>query len=206
MSQLTHEPRTGACTAIADSRADGDLVRGALAGQHDDWEILVRRHQAYLYRVARSFRLDEATCEDAVQTTWLRLIEHAGSLRDPEYVSAWLVTTLRRHVFSVFRSRGQAPELAGPAIAELPDPGRSPEQEVTAGEQNAQVSAALRRLPSRDQTLLTLLMDSPVPSYRRLAAQLRMPVGSIGPSRARSLGRLRRELDAAGMDRELMSA
>lgn len=134
-----------------------------------------------------------------MQTTWLRLIEHAGSLRDPECVSAWLVTTLRRHVFSVFRSRGQAPELAGPAIAEVPDPGRSPEQEVTTEDQNRRVSAALRRLPSRDQTLLTLLMDSPALSYRRLSAQLRMPVGSIGPSRARSLGRLRRELDAAGM-------
>ncbi len=156
MSQLTDEPRTGAfTTATADSRTDGDLVRGALAGQRDDWEILVRRHQSYLYRVARSFRLDEATCEDAVQTTWLRLIEHAGSLRDPECVSGWLVTTLRRHIFSVFRDRGQAPELAGPAMADLPDPGRSPEQEVTAEDQSRQLSAALRRLPSRDQTLLT---------------------------------------------------
>ena len=114
--------------------------------------MLVRRHQAYLYRVARSFRLDEATCEDAVQTTWLRLIEHAGTLRDPDCVSTWLVTTLRRHVFSVFRSRGQAPELAGPAIAELPDPGRSPEQEVTAEDQNRQVSrgAAPAAVPGSD--------------------------------------------------------
>jgi hypothetical protein len=68
------------------------------------------------------------------------------------------------------------------------------------------VSAALRRLPTRDQTLLTLLMDSPSPSYSQLSAELRMAVGSIGPSRARSLGRLRRELDAAGIDRELVSA
>ena len=206
MSQLTDEPRTGMFTAADDDRTDGDLVRGALAGQRDDWEVLIRRHQAYLFRVARSFRLDEATCEDAVQTAWLRLIERASTLRDPDSVSSWLVTTLRRHIFAVFRSRGRAPELAGPSIADLPDPGRSPEQEVTAKDQSRHVSAALRRLPARDQNLLTLLMDSPSPSYSQLSAELRMAVGSIGPSRARSLGRLRRELDAAGIDRDLVSA
>jgi hypothetical protein len=60
------------------------------------------------------------------------------------------------------------------------------------------VAAALRRLPTRDQTLLTLLMDSPSPSYSQLSAELSMAVGSIGPSRARSLGRLRRELTPPG--------
>jgi DNA-directed RNA polymerase specialized sigma24 family protein len=63
----------------------------------------------------------------------------------------------------------------------------------------------LQRLPARDRELLTLLMDSPAPRYSDVSARLKMPVGSIGPRRARSLGRLRRELDAAGIDGELVS-
>ena len=63
-----------------------ELFRRALKGKQDDWETLVRRHHAYLYRVARSFRLDEATCEDAVQTTRPRLLAHAGELREPDRV------------------------------------------------------------------------------------------------------------------------
>lgn len=201
MSQTAHET----ISHSDGGRKDADLVRGALAGHGDDWEALVRRYDSYLHRVARSFRLDEATCNDAVQTAWLRLVEHGDTLRDPARVGAWLVTTLRRHIFSLLRSRGHA-DLAGPDIADIPDPGRTPEQEVTVSEQNAHVCAALHRLPARDRDLLTLLMTSPSPSYSRVSAELRMPVGSIGPTRARSLGRLRRELDAAGIDGELVSA
>ena len=91
------------------------------------------------------------------------------------------MTTLRRDIYAVFRGRGMEPDLAGPAIADLPDPGRSPEQEVTARDQDAQVGAALQRLPARDRELLTLLMDSPAPRYSDVSARLKMPVGSIGP-------------------------
>ena len=78
------------------------------------------------------------------------------------------------------------------------------EQAVTASDRAARISVALRRLPAPDRELLTLLMDSPS-SYRAVSAELKMPVGSIGPKRARSLERLRRELDAVGVDRELVS-
>jgi len=167
----------------------------------------VQRHTGHLYRVARTFGLDRATADDLVQTAWLRLIEHLGTIREPDRVRAWLVTTLRRDIYAVFRRRPMAPELTGLGIAELPDPGRSPEQEVTRRDQNAQVRAALQRLPSRDRTLLTtLLMDPAPPSYSELAGALDVPVGSIGPTRARSLRRLRRELDVAGIDAELASA
>ena len=54
------------------------------------------------------------------------------------------------------------------------------------------------RLPGRDQTLLRLLMADPRPSYQVISAVLAMPIGSIGPTRARALERLRRELDADG--------
>ena len=78
-----------------------------------------------------------------------------------------------------------------------PDPGHSPEQAVTASDRAARISVALRRLPAPDRELLALLMDSSS-SYRAVSAELKMPVGSIGPKRARSLERLRRELTPWG--------
>ena len=90
--------------------------------------------------------------------------------------------------------------------ADVPDPGRSPEEEVTAGDRDARMRAALRRLPARDRQLLALLMASRRPSYGKVSAELRMPVGSIGPTRARCLARLRRELEADGVDEQLLSA
>jgi RNA polymerase sigma factor (sigma-70 family) len=183
---------------------NAELVHGALAGDRGAWEELVRRYHGSLYWVARSFRLDQATSDDVVQTTWPRLIEHLDTLRDPSGVGAWLMTTLRRHIISVLRGRRREPHLLGLDNADVPDPGRSPQDEVTACDRDTRVHAALRRLPVRDRQLLVLLMASPSPNYREVSAELRMPVGSIGPTRARSLDRLRHELDAVGIDSELL--
>src|SRR5215470_8388408 len=141
---------------------NAELVRGALAGDGESWDSLVRRHNGVLHYVARSFRLDKAAADDAVQTTWLCLIEHLGTLRDPDRVGAWLVTTMRRHIMSTFRGHG--PQLTGLDGTDVPDPGRSPEDEVTAGDRDARVRAAVRRLPARDRQLLALLMASRRPS------------------------------------------
>jgi RNA polymerase sigma factor (sigma-70 family) len=187
-----------------EAATNAELVHGALAGDRESWDSLVRRHNGVLYYVARSFRLDKDAADDAVQATWLCLVEHLGTLRDPDRVGAWLVTTMRRQVMSTFR--GHRPQLTGLDGTDVPDPGRSPEDEVTAGDRDARVRAAVRRLPARDRQLLVLLMASRRPSYGKVSAELHMPVGSIGPTRARCLERLRRELEADGMDEQMLSA
>jgi len=198
-----HEAAGAAARAAAET--DADVLRSALAGQRRAWDTLVERYDAQLHRFAGSFGLDRATRDDVVQATWLSLFEHADTLREPGRVRAWLMTTLRRHVLAVFRARGRGPGLAMIDVVELPCPGRSPEQEVTLGDRDRRLRVALRRLPDRDRRLLALLMGSPSPSYEEVSAELRMPVGSIGPTRARSLGRLRRELEVAGVDGDLVT-
>ena len=182
-----------------------ELVRGALAGDGDAWEQLVRRYDSSLRRVARSFRVDPATADDAVQTTWLRLVEHLDSLRDPDRVGSWLLTTLRRQIISALSAPGRGPRLVGLADRDPAAPDLSPEEVVTAQDRDDRTKAALNRLPARNRALLTLLMAAEL-SYGEVSAELRMPVGSIGPIRARSLRLLRRELAAAGIDGDALIA
>jgi DNA-directed RNA polymerase specialized sigma24 family protein len=59
----------------------------------------------------------------------------------------------------------------------------------------AEVRRAFRRLSTNCQQLLLLLLAEPAPSYSQISAALDMPVGSIGPTRARCLRTLRRLLD-----------
>ncbi len=181
-----------------------ELVRGALAGDGDAWEKLVRRYDGSLRRAARSFRVDPATAEDAVQTTWLRLVEHLDSLRDPDRVGSWLLTTLRRQLSSVLSAPGRGPRLVGLADTDPAAPDRSPEELVTAQDLGDRTKAALNRLPARNRALLTLLAAEL--SYDEVSTELRMPVGSIGPIRARSLRLLRRELAAVGIDGDALIA
>lgn len=182
------------------------LVPTALAGDRDAWEKLFQLYNPSLYCIARSFGLDQPTSDDAVQTTWLRLVEHIGTIREPSAIGAWLMTTLRRYIISLLRSRARGPHLVRFDGKDVPDSRRSPEEEVTMRERDARLHAALRRLPVRDRRLLVLLMASSSPNYSDVSAELDIPIGSIGPTRARSLSRLRHELEAAGIDDEPLSA
>jgi RNA polymerase sigma factor (sigma-70 family) len=177
--------------------SSGDLARAAASGRADAWEALVDRHTGRLWALARTFRLRDADAADVIQTTWLRLAESIGSLRDPECIAGWLATTARRECLHRLRSREQPSDAVH--VVDRPDPGPGPEQTVIRRTERDLLLGALRRLPDRDQQLLRLLMDSPSPGYSEIAAALHMPIGSIGPTRSRALGRLRRELAAVGL-------
>ena len=60
---------------------------------------------------------------------------------------------------------------------------------------------ALRRLDDGCRELLTaLFLDPAGPSYEAIAARLGMPVGSIGPTRARCFRKLEALLRETGID------
>jgi RNA polymerase sigma factor (sigma-70 family) len=176
------------------------LLHGAAAGDHQSWEELVNRYTGMLYAIARSYGLDSWTSADVVQATWLRLVEHVDTLRDPGAIGAWLATTARRQCFSVVRSRRREHPVEQVDGLDAADRDPSPEDEVAARDRDARVRAAFHRLPIRDRRLLICLMNSPRCSYADVSASLGIPVGSIGPTRARSLDRLRRELAAVGIN------
>ncbi len=183
--------------------ASGHLLRRAAAGSESAWGSLVERHTGLLWAVARSFRLGDASSADVVQTAWLRLAENIDRVRDPDKVGVWLATTVRRECLRLLQSRSR--EYLSDVLddLQLADDQRGPEATAVACDRDLRVQAALARLPERDQRLLTVLMASPPPSYVEVAASLDMPIGSIGPTRARCLARLRKELAAVGLDESM---
>jgi DNA-directed RNA polymerase specialized sigma24 family protein len=64
---------------------------------------------------------------------------------------------------------------------------------VLTADRNRRLWTAFERLPDRCRTLLRLLIVVQ-PPYAEVAVALDMPIGSIGPTRARCLDRLRRLL------------
>jgi RNA polymerase sigma factor (sigma-70 family) len=172
------------------------LVRAAASGDQDAWEGLVAEFSALVLKVARAHRLSEADVADVAQTTWLRLIEHLDRIHDPERIGAWLATTAWRESARVLsRARQQI------VTDQVPEPGTEDDvaQRLLTAESHAAVREAFRRLRTRDQALLGLLVADPAPSYEQIGQILHMPVGSIGPTRARSLSRLRREAALVGL-------
>lgn len=177
----------------------GDLVTAAAGGDEDAWRAITDRFASLVWSVARSFHLDDAQAADVSQVTWLRLVEHLDRLSEPERVGAWLVTTARRECLRTLRQRDRSWLTSDgnltPAAADLPPP----EHGVVADERSKLLWEALGKTSLRCQQLLRVLMADPPPSYEEVAAALDMPIGSIGPTRARCLAHLRGHLEGAGI-------
>ena len=147
-----------------------------------------------LWAIARRHRLCHAASADVVQTTWLRLAENIGRLREPSRLGAWLATTARRDCLRTLCA--SARELPDAEPPESVDAGaRWIDGAVIDAERDEAVRSALQRLPDRDRTLLRMFAAEPPPSYQKIGLELEMPIGSIGPTRGRALMRLRRELE-----------
>jgi RNA polymerase sigma factor (sigma-70 family) len=172
------------------------LVRAAMNGDQDAWAGLVAEFGGLVLKVARAHRLSDADVADVAQTTWLRLVEHVRAIDDPERVGAWLATTAWRESARVL-ARGRRQVVTD----HVPDSGTEDDiaQQLLAAERDAAVRKAFRRLRPRDQALLGLLVADPAPSYEQIGRILHMPIGSIGPTRERSLTRLRREAAHVGL-------
>jgi RNA polymerase sigma factor (sigma-70 family) len=179
--------------------ATGALLSQAAAGDERAWNALVEQHSRLLWSVARSYRLDQADAADVVQTTWLRLLEHLDRIEDPTRLVGWLVTTARRECLRVLRRSGRERVVVDEdAALEIVDDVEPVETGLITNERNVALWRAFRRLPERCQRLLRIAVAMPQ-AYDEVSAALNMPVGSIGPTRARCLTRLRDLLIGSGV-------
>lgn len=196
----TMDPRPSEVVAGSYVGDVNDLVRAAAGGDQGAWDGLVERYHRLVWAVIRSYRLDAADAADVSQTTWLRLVEHLGSLRDPDRVGAWLATTARREALRLARQRrAELDRVSGDADLQLlPSAVPLIEDALLRSEDDAALWRALRQLDDRCQRLLRCLAAAPPPRYDEIADALGMPVGSIGPTRGRCLDRLRKFLLDAG--------
>lgn len=175
---------------------DGELVEAARTGDQAAWDALVGRHGGRVWAVARAHRLNSADAEDVFQVTFLRLVTHIGTIRDANRVGAWLATTARHESLRIIRRAGRAVPSGDDEILDASDPLLPAiDAGLIADERQVAVWEALSRLPEPCQRLLRVLMTDPEPTYEEVGQALGMPIGSIGPTRGRCLGRLRRELD-----------
>jgi RNA polymerase sigma factor (sigma-70 family) len=176
---------------------DPALVESCLAGDPRAWDELVERYGRLVYSIPRRMGFSAADADDVFQEVFTTLLRSLGGLRDRTRLSAWLITTTRRECWRRGRTTARHAELdesltdgAPPAI-----------DEIARWEREQGVREAVRRLDTRCRELLTaLFLEASSPSYEAIAARLGMPVGSIGPTRARCFKKLEAHLRELGVD------
>ncbi|WP_255305059.1 RNA polymerase sigma factor [Microbacterium sp. 3J1] len=168
--------------ALFDAWRDGD------SRAMDD---LVRLMTPVLWHVVRAYGLERTLAEDVVQTTWLQLVRGQRSIADPRAVSAWLTTTARREAWRAGKAHGRVDTTETDALDTLLPEQESAEDRAAVRDEHRRLWAAVKLLTERCQRLLRVIAFEERPDYGRLAADLGMPVGSIGPTRQRCLAKLR---------------
>ena len=151
---------------------------------------IVTQFSERVRKIARWHRLGADDVDDVMQDTWVRLLEHGDSIRDPRAIGAWLETTARRESLRLLRTAGrELPTDEELRADELTDP--VDEERLAAAERRAAVAQAVAALTGRQRDVMVLLLAEPEPSYAEISERLGMPIGSIGPTRARVIERLR---------------
>jgi RNA polymerase sigma factor (sigma-70 family) len=193
-------------TAVA-TRADAELdtpgeiaelLHTAVDGDSSAWTEIVVRYGRLVSATVQSYGLQDADTLDAIQMTWLRLLTKYRRIQDPEKLTAWLVTTARRECLAILR-RSKRTAFHDERWDVPTDPSDYPEQRFLAGEEVKIIRSLVAELPVRGQILLwALFSNSPLP-YSEIASTMGIPIGSLGPTRARTLQKLRRMLDERGL-------
>ena len=171
------------------------MLERASAGDEAAWRDIVRRYQRLVYATIRHFRVAPSDAEDIFQESFLRLHTHAARLQDGRALARWLIVTTRHLCLDhLARERASAKLAAGL------DPPLQPDAELDVLvrlERAQEVREALEELPERCRDLLRLLYFEPGrPEYEKVASTLKIPIGSIGPTRGRCLEQLLRRLRA----------
>ena len=196
----------------AGARAVVAVARGLEPGPGTgpSWDALVEHYTPMLRSIARSTGLGPADAADVCQTTWLRLVQHIDNLEHPDRVGAWLATAVRREAIRVSQRRRRDVLIEETEVFDRRRRHVEPrgdwddstwDDSTASDDRRRALVDAVATLPERSQALMTLLLADPPPPYADISSRLDIPVGSIGPTRARILTRLRTTLEDQGIDR-----
>ncbi len=175
-------------SALGIDATDAVLVERARAGDERAWRLLVDRYAGLVYSVPRRHRLGNDQCDDVFQVTFTSLWRNLDRLRDPATLPKWLITTAYRESLRVRRTGAVG---AGDPSVDREDAAPAPETDLVRGERQHALHLALTRLGGKCEPLLRALFLDPLePNYQAISQRLGMPVGSIGPVRARCLRKL----------------
>jgi RNA polymerase sigma factor (sigma-70 family) len=205
--QTLSRPEPAAAPPAAPSRAanlgaeDAELVARCRGGDSAAWTALVKRHQRLVYAIVMRLGLDEHSAADVFQTVFARLVQHLPRIVEPGRLQGWIAVTAKREALLQLRRGRRTVSMSrddsddgDAADWGFADSAPLPGEALDELQQLDRLRQGLDRLDERSRTLLLLLFrsDEEKIAYDEVARRMGMSIGSIGPTRARCLEKLRR--------------
>ncbi|MBV7332652.1 sigma-70 family RNA polymerase sigma factor [Chloroflexi bacterium TSY] len=175
--------------------SDTELLAGCRAGNLQTWQQLVDKYERLVYSIPLNYGLSVEDAADIAQIALTALVNSLDTLRDDSNLGGWLATVARRHTWRLVEQRKRERLNAMEENEEvLKFPDRT--NEIERWELIEWLNAGLNLVGERCRNLLTALyFEESEPTYAELAERFNMAEGSIGPTRARCLKRLREMME-----------
>lgn len=187
---MAPDPPTSARVELGVESTDREIVEAAIARDERAWRLLVDRYSRLVYSIPRRRGLAPEACEDIFQNVFAIIAKELRGLRDIGSLPKWIITTATRETWRVGR-KIKADSGATVTIESSDPPAAPAADEVARLERQHEVHRALTALGGRcEQLLRAIFLDRSKPSYESIADRLGIPMGSIGPTRARCLAKL----------------
>jgi RNA polymerase sigma-70 factor (ECF subfamily) len=141
--------------------SDEDVVRRVQAGEGALFELLMRRYNQRIYRVARSIVRNDAEAEDVMQQAYVNAYLHLGQFEGRAKFSTWLTRIAVYEALARRRRRDTLPEMDSMSEHDggggtLPSSGLDPEQQTLTGELRSALEASLDSIPEIYRTAFVL--------------------------------------------------
>jgi RNA polymerase sigma-70 factor (ECF subfamily) len=178
---------------------DEQVVERVLAGDTACFEIVMRRYNQRLYRVARSILRDDHEAEDVMQDAYVRAYEHLRQFQGRAKFSTWLTRIAVHEALARARRRGRFLDSSCDGnedpMNRIPTSIPSPEQAAFTGELGRLLEQAIDVLPDAYRSVF-ILRDVEEMSTEEAAGCLEITEENVKTRLHRARAMLRRELFA----------
>ena len=187
----------------ANSQTDvARLLEKCKRGDERAWSQLVERYSSLVYSIPSRMKLNSDDCADVFQATFLALSNGLDRIEHAVALPRWLAVTASREAIRLRRLTGKSrnessfEDLSLEAVIE--DEEHSADTMAVQSLEAEEVRNGVDQLPERCRQLLELLFLDDEPSYAEVSKRTGVPVGAIGPTRARCLEKLKKILTNKG--------
>lgn len=153
---------------------DRVLVDAARAGDLDAFEVLVRRHQGPVYRVALRMVGSAADAEDVAQETFVQAWRSLKSFHGDSALATWLYRIATNRSLDLLAKRRPSAQLEESSGIQSHDPGAI----LADREETTKVMGAVQALPAEQRAALVLREFEGL-SYNEIGAVLGISLAAV---------------------------
>jgi RNA polymerase sigma factor (sigma-70 family) len=187
------------------SPSDTELLGAARKGDEEAWEQIIDRYQSLINGISRRHHLAPYDAHDVSQYVWMQLVNHIDNLRETRALPGWISATTTHRCYEILRTCKRLVNM-DPLTTGLFDliniterttaseGGFEVDDDLLRTEQRLAIRQGLSELTQTQQQLLLLLVADPPIPYSEVSRRMNLPIGSIGPTRARLLKKLRKSM------------